>query len=56
MREKPTEEELNEMAAAIRRGDKLKAISIYISSTNKGLTEAQKFVHGLIEKLETEGK
>ena len=54
MKEKPTQEELNEMIAAIRSGDKIKAKSLYISSTNKGLTEAQKFVNELMEKLKNE--
>ena len=52
MKEKPNQAELNEIIAAIGSGDKVKAKSLYISSTNKGLTEAQKFVHELTEKLE----
>ena len=52
--ENPKEVEMNEIVAAIRAGDRLKAISLYISSTNKGLTEAQQFVNTLKEKLNAE--
>ena len=54
MKEKPSQEELNEIIAAVRTGDKVKAKSLYISSTNKGLTDAQRFVHDLSERLDKE--
>jgi len=51
MKDKPTEEELKEIVAAIQSGDRLMATSLYISSTGKGLGDAQRFVRELKEQL-----
>jgi hypothetical protein len=40
-------EEIEEIKAAVRKGDRLGAISLYISATEAGLTEAQNFVRKL---------
>jgi hypothetical protein len=40
-------EDMDSIVAAIREGDRIKATSLYISATSKGLTEAQKFVREL---------
>ncbi|MHA3775444.1 hypothetical protein ACXR0O_28320 [Verrucomicrobiota bacterium sgz303538] len=50
MRREPNESELDEIKAAVRRGDRLGAISLYISATEVGLTEAQDFVRALTAK------
>jgi hypothetical protein len=47
MRDELKQEELDEITAAIRSGDRIKATSLYISATSKGLTDAQQFVRGL---------
>jgi len=55
MKEQPTEEELKEIVAAIQKGDRILATSIYISSTGKGLGDAQRFVRELREHLNSGG-
>ena len=47
MRDELKHDELDEITAAIRSGDRIKATSLYISATSKGLTEAQQFVRVL---------
>ena len=47
MRREPKESELEMITEAARRGDRLTAISLYISATEAGLTEAQDFVRSL---------
>jgi len=51
MKENPSEQELNEIVAAIQSGDRLKATSLYISSTGRGLGDAQQFVRELKEQI-----
>jgi hypothetical protein len=40
-------EDMDSIVAAIREGDRIKATSLYISATSKGLTDAQQFVREL---------
>jgi hypothetical protein len=40
-------EEREEIASAVAAGDRVKAISIYLSATEGNLTEAQNFVKAL---------
>jgi ribosomal protein L7/L12 len=47
MKRDPKPSELLEITAAAQRGDRLSAISLYISATEAGLTEAQDFVRKL---------
>jgi len=51
MRDELKQEELEEITAAIRSGDRIKATSLYISATSKGLTDAQQFVRGLTAEV-----
>jgi hypothetical protein len=51
MRDELKHDELDEITAAIRSGDRIKATSLYISATSKGLTEAQQFVRGLTAEV-----
>ena len=51
MRDELKPEELDEITAAIRSGDRIKATSLYISATSKGLTEAQQYVRGLTAEI-----
>jgi hypothetical protein len=54
MRDELKPEELEEITAAIRSGDRIKATSLYISATSKGLTDAQQFVRGLTAEVKSE--
>jgi hypothetical protein len=54
MRDELKQDELDEIAAAIRNGDRIKATSLYISATSKGLTEAQQFVRSLTAEIKAE--
>ncbi len=47
MKKEPNPAELEEITAAARRGDKVHAISLYITATGAGLTEAQNFIRAL---------
>jgi hypothetical protein len=47
MKKDPKPAELEEITAAVRRGDKVQAISLYITATGSGLTDAQNFIRGL---------
>jgi hypothetical protein len=47
MRREPKPSELQEITETARRGDRLGAISLYISATEAGLTEAQDFIRAL---------
>jgi hypothetical protein len=51
MRNELRREELEAIIGAIRSGDRIKATSLYISATSKGLTEAQQFVRGLTAEV-----
>jgi hypothetical protein len=44
-------EELDAIILAIRQTDRIKATSLYISATSKGLTEAQQFVRELTAEV-----
>jgi len=54
MRREPTEEEREKIVRAIASGDRIGAISMYISITECGLTEAQKFIKALTNELQLE--
>ena len=51
MRNELKPDELDEIVAAIRSGDRIKATSLYISATSKGLTDAQQFVRDLTAEI-----
>jgi hypothetical protein len=58
MRREPKQSDVDEITQAIRRGDRLGAISLYISATEAGLTEAQDYVRALTARergVSTEG-
>ncbi|RYD76119.1 MAG: hypothetical protein EOP84_17325 [Verrucomicrobiaceae bacterium] len=50
MRRELKQSELDEIIQVVRRGDRLGAVSLYISATEAGLTEAQDFVRALTAK------
>jgi ribosomal protein L7/L12 len=52
MRREPTEEEREKIVHAIAAGGRIGAISMYISITECGLTEAQKFIKALTTELQ----
>jgi hypothetical protein len=52
MKREPTQEELEKIVRAIAAGDRIGATSMYISITQCGLTEAQKFIKTLTTELE----
>jgi hypothetical protein len=52
MKREPTQEELEKIDHAIAAGDRIGATSMYISITQCGLTEAQKFIKGLTTEIE----
>ena len=52
MRREPTEEEREKILRAIAAGDRIVATSMYISITECGLTEAQKFIKVLTTELQ----
>jgi hypothetical protein len=54
MRRELTQPELQEITALARRGDRLGAISLYISATEAGLTDAQDFIRALTARAEGE--
>ena len=54
MKREPTEEEREKIVHAIAAGDRIGAISMYISITECGLTEAQKFIKALTTELQLE--
>ena len=47
MMREPTQEEREKIVRAIAAGDRIGATSLYISITECGLTEAQKFIKAL---------
>lgn len=51
MKREPTEKEYDQIDQAIFAGDRVEAINVYISITECGLTEAQKFVARRTEEL-----
>jgi len=54
MKGEPTQEERGKIVRAIAAGDKIGATSMYISITECGLTEAQKFIKALTTELQLE--
>ena len=52
MKREPTQEEREKIVRAIAAGDRIGATSMYISITEYGLTEAQKFIQALTTELE----
>ena len=50
MRREPKQSEVDEITEAVRRGDRVGAISLYISATEAGLTQAQDYVRALIAR------
>jgi hypothetical protein len=52
MKREPTQEEREKIVGAIAAGDRIGATSMYISITECGLTEAQKFIKALTTELE----
>ena len=52
MKREPTQEERGKIVRAIAAGDRIGATSMYISITECGLTEAQKFIKALTTELE----
>ena len=52
MKREPTQEERGKIVRAIAAGDRIRATSMYISITECGLTEAQKFIKALTTELE----
>jgi hypothetical protein len=51
MKRGPTQEEREKIVRAIAAGDRIRATSSYISITECGLTEAQKFIKALTTEL-----
>lgn len=51
MKREPTKEEEEMIASAITSGDRVEATSLYISITERGLTEAQEHIRKLTEEL-----
>ena len=54
MKREPTQEEREKIVRAIAARDRIGATSMYISITECGLTEAQKFIKALTTELELE--
>ena len=52
MKREPTQDEREKIVRAIATGDRIGATSTYISITECGLTEAQKFIKVLTTELE----
>jgi hypothetical protein len=52
MKREPTQEERDKIVRAIAAGDRIGATSMYISITQRGLTEAQKFIKALTTELQ----
>jgi ribosomal protein L7/L12 len=52
MKREPTPEEREKIVRALAAGDRIRATSTYISITECGLTEAQKFIKALTTELE----
>jgi hypothetical protein len=52
MKREPTPEEREKIVRALAAGDRIRATSTYISITERGLTEAQKFIKALTTELE----
>jgi hypothetical protein len=52
MKREPTQEEREKIVRAMATGDRIGATSMYISITECGLTEAQKFIKVLTTELE----
>jgi hypothetical protein len=52
MMREPTQEEREKIVRAIAAGDRIGATSMYISITQCGLTEAQKFIKALTTELQ----
>jgi len=52
MKREPTEEEVKQISNAIFGGDRIEATTLYISSSECGLTEAQDFVRTLTADLQ----
>ena len=51
MKREPTAEEHAKIADAVFANDRVEAVSIYLSITECGLTEAQDFINQLTEEL-----
>ena len=54
IKREPTAEELEKIGRAIAAGNRIGAISMYISITECGLTEAQQFIKTLTTELQSE--
>ena len=54
MRREPTKEKRGKIVRAIAAGNRIGAISMYISITECGLTEAQNFIKALTTELQLE--
>jgi hypothetical protein len=54
MKREPTAEERKKIGRTIVAGDRIGATSMYISITECGLTEAQKFIKALTTELQAE--
>jgi hypothetical protein len=54
MKREPTEEERKKILRAIAPGDRIGATSMYISTIECGLTEAQEFIKGRAAELQAE--
>jgi hypothetical protein len=52
MKREPTQDEREKIVRAMATGDRIGATSMYISITECGLTEAQKFIKVLTTELE----
>lgn len=51
MSNQPTEEQIQEIGAALAAGQKIEAIKIYREATGEGLKEAKEFIDALVPKL-----
>ncbi len=51
MPETPTQEQIDQITAALADGRKITAIKIYREATEKGLAEAKQFIDALIPQL-----
>jgi ribosomal protein L7/L12 len=56
MKREPTAEEREKILCAIAAGDRIGAISMYISITECGLTEAQEFIKARTIELQAENR
>jgi len=51
MKNNPSSEDLQTITHALSFGDRIKALSVYISITGCGLTEAHEFIHELTNQM-----